>query len=114
VGWLEGRKRDGGEPPSRFRVFYWGADREETMRYRVFSGPPGTSDVSSVQRDQMLFKECTTLDEALSWARHLDKGGRTPLLIEGDDGTHMDKRGIIEALRIGGREEVDAPFGAAG
>jgi hypothetical protein len=83
------------------------------MPYRVFSGPPGTSDVSAVQRDQMLFKECASLDEALSWARHLDKGGRTPLLIEGDDGTRMDKRAIGEALRIGSREEVDAPFGAA-
>lgn len=76
------------------------------MQYRVFSGPPGTGDVSPVQRDQMLFKEFATLDEALSWARHLEKSGRAPLLIEGDDGTRLDKRAIIDALRIGAREDV--------
>lgn len=76
------------------------------MSYRVFSGPPGTSDVSAVQRDHMLFKECASLDEALSWARHLEKGGRMPLLIEGDDGTRLDKKAIIGALRVGAREDV--------
>jgi len=76
------------------------------MQYRVFSGPPGTADVSAVQRDQMLFKEFGSLDDALSWARHLEKGGRAPLLIEGDDGTCLDKRAIIDALRVGVREEV--------
>jgi hypothetical protein len=76
------------------------------MRYRVFSGPPGTDDVSLAQRDQMLFKEFTTLDEALSWARHLNKGGRIPLLIEGDDGTRMDKRAIADALGVGAREQI--------
>ena len=76
------------------------------MRYRVFSGPPGVTDISPVQRDQMLFKEFGSLDEALSWARHLEKGGRLPLLIEGDDGTHLDKRAIVEALRVGAREDV--------
>lgn len=76
------------------------------MRFRVFSGPPGTADVSAVQREQMLFKECSTLDEALSWARHLEKGGRIPLLIEGDDGTRLDKRGIVDALRVGAREQL--------
>ena len=76
------------------------------MRYRVFSGPPGTTDLSPIQRDQMLFKEFGSLDEALSWARYLDKNGRAPLLIEGDDGTRLDKRSIIEALRVGNREEI--------
>jgi hypothetical protein len=28
-------------------------------------------------------------------------------LIEGDDGTHMDRRAIIDALRVGMREELD-------
>jgi hypothetical protein len=27
-------------------------------------------------------------------------------LIEGDDGTRLDKRGIVDALRIGQREDV--------
>jgi hypothetical protein len=76
------------------------------MRFRVFSGPPGTEQVSAADRDQMLFKECGSLDEALSWARHLEKSGRMPLLIEGDDGTRLDKRGIIAALRVGAREDV--------
>jgi hypothetical protein len=76
------------------------------MSFRVFSGPPGTEDISADQRDQMLFKECSSLDEALSWARHLEKSGRAPLLIEGDDGTRLDKRGIVDALRIGQREDV--------
>ena len=76
------------------------------MRYRVFSGPLGTADISPVQRDQMLFKEFSSLDDALSWARHLEKGGRAPLLIEGDDGTRLDKRSIIDALRVGAREEI--------
>jgi hypothetical protein len=76
------------------------------MSYRVFSGPPGTKDISADQRGRMLFKECPSLDEALSWARHLERNGRLPLLIEGDDGTRLDKRAIIDALRIGQREDV--------
>jgi len=76
------------------------------MRYRVFSGPPDTSDLSPIQRDQMLFKEFGSLDEAFAWASHLEKGGRAPLLIEGDDGTHLDKRAIVNALRVGVREEI--------
>jgi hypothetical protein len=71
------------------------------MPYRVFSGPPRTADIPAVERERMLFKECATLDEALSWARHLEKSGRMPLLIEGDDGTYLDKRAIVGALRVG-------------
>ena len=76
------------------------------MRFRVYSGPPGAEDVSPMGKQQLLFKELTSLDEALAWARHLEKGGRVPLLIEGDDGTHMDRRAIVNALRVGMREEV--------
>ncbi len=53
-----------------------------------------------------LFKEFTALDDALSWARHIEQGGRLPLLIEGDDGTRMDRRAIVDALRVGEREQV--------
>lgn len=60
----------------------------------------------------MLYKELPMLDEALSWARHLDQTGRAPLLIEGDDGVRMDRRAIIDAIRIGVREEVGADPGA--
>jgi hypothetical protein len=58
----------------------------------------------------MLFKELATLDEALSWARHVEQTGRTPLLIEGDDGTRMTRRAIVNALRVGMREEVGNLF----
>jgi hypothetical protein len=57
----------------------------------------------------MLFKEVATLDEALSWARHVERTGRVPLLIEGDDGTRMNRRAIVDALRIGLREGVGEP-----
>jgi hypothetical protein len=76
------------------------------MRYRVCSGPKGSEDVSPTTKDQMLFKEFTSVDEALSWARHVEQGGRVPLLIEGDDGTRMDRRSIVNALRVGMREQV--------
>ena len=36
----------------------------------------------------------------------MEKGGRVPLLIEGDDGTRMDRRAIVNALRVGMREQV--------
>jgi hypothetical protein len=55
----------------------------------------------------LLFKEFAALDDALSWARHLEGGGRVPLLIEGDDGTHMDRRAIVDALRVSTREQLD-------
>ncbi|HZT25449.1 MAG TPA: hypothetical protein VFA57_07070 [Pseudolabrys sp.] len=76
------------------------------MRFRVYSGPKGSEDVSAIGKQQMLFKEFSSLDEALSWARHVEQGGRVPLLIEGDDGTRMDRRAIVNALRVGMREEV--------
>jgi hypothetical protein len=77
------------------------------MTYRVYSGPKGSAEVSPLEKSQSLFKELRTLDEALSWARHLERTGRTPLLIEGDDGTRMNRRAIVDALRVGMREDVD-------
>ena len=76
------------------------------MRYRVYSGPKGSGDVSPIAKEQMLFKEFSALDDALSWARHVEQGGRLPLLIEGDDGTRMDRRAIADALGVGQREQV--------
>jgi hypothetical protein len=76
------------------------------MRYRVYSGPQGSEDISPLAKEKVLFKEFTTMDDALSWARHVEKEGRVPLLIEGDDGTRMDRRGIGDALRVGEREQV--------
>ena len=76
------------------------------MRYRVYSGPRGSQDIAPLAKEQMLFKELAGLDEALSWARHVEHSGRTPLLIEGDDGTQLDRRAIVDALRVGEREQV--------
>ena len=77
------------------------------MHYRVYSGPKGSPDVAPFEKSELLFKEFAALDDALSWARHLEGGGRVPLLIEGDDGTHMDRRAIVDALRVGMREQLD-------
>ena len=76
------------------------------MTYRVYSGPKGSADVSPLGKSQMLFKEFVALDDALSWARYLEHTGRTPLLIEGNDGTRMDRRAIVDALRVGMRDDV--------
>jgi hypothetical protein len=76
------------------------------MSYRVYSGPKGSGEISPLAKEQMLYKELTTLDEALSWARHVEQAERVPLLIEGDDGTRMNRREIGEALRVGQREQV--------
>jgi hypothetical protein len=77
------------------------------MHYRVYSGPKGSEDISGFEKSQLLFKEFAALDDALSWARHLEGTGRIPLLIEGDDGTRMDRRAIVDALRVGMREQLD-------
>jgi hypothetical protein len=76
------------------------------MQYRVYSGPKGSGEISPMAKEQMLYKELSTMDEALSWARHLKQTGRVPLLIEGDDQTHMNKREIDEALGVGLSEQV--------
>ena len=56
--------------------------------------------------------EFSALDDALSWARHVEQGGRVPLLLEGDDGTQMDRRAIADALGAGQREQVGGPSAA--
>ena len=76
------------------------------MSYRVYSGPKGSPDIPPLAKEQMLFKEFGTLDDALLWARHAERTGRVPLLIEGDDGTRMDKRAIGDALRLGMGEQI--------
>ena len=76
------------------------------MQYRVYSGPKGSEDVSAIMKEQMLYKEFAALDDALSWARHVEQEGRCPLLIEGDDGTRLTRRDIVNALRVGEREQV--------
>lgn len=70
------------------------------MRYRVYSGPRGTTKISATDKDRMLFKEFASLDAALGWARHLTESGRVPLLIEGDDDTRLDRRAIAAAQAV--------------
>jgi hypothetical protein len=72
------------------------------MRYRVYSGPRGSKDVSPLEKDRLLFKEYAQLDEAFGWAKHVNDHGGVALLIEGDDGTRLDRRDIAQALS--GRE----------
>jgi hypothetical protein len=69
------------------------------VRYRVFSGPPGTDALSPLEKQRMLFKEFDTLDGAMAWARHLNGSGRVALSIDGDDGTSLNKQEIAAALR---------------
>ncbi|AXK79731.1 hypothetical protein DW352_03875 [Pseudolabrys taiwanensis] len=76
------------------------------MTYRVYSGPPGSPNISPIAKSQALFKQFSALDDALAWARHVERSGRVPLLIEGDDGTRMDRRDIGNALGVGAREQI--------
>lgn len=76
------------------------------MTYRVYSGPKGSGEISPLAKEQMLYKEFNSLDEALFWARHINQNDRVPLLLEGDDGTRMDRRAIGDALGVGQREQV--------
>ena len=53
------------------------------MTFRVYSGPRGSQAISPLEKDRHLFKEFGILDEAMSWARHINNGGRVALLIRG-------------------------------
>lgn len=68
------------------------------MRFRVYVGPRGSEAISPLHKDQFLFKEFTTLDDAFGWARHVHGSGRVTLLIDGDDGTNLGKQEIAAAL----------------
>jgi len=69
------------------------------MTYKVFTGAPGSEAISPVEKDRWLFKEFADLDEALAWAQGVRQRGAVPLLIEGDDGTRLDKYQIATALQ---------------
>jgi len=78
------------------------------MTYRVYSGPRGSQSISPLEKDRHLYKEFGVLDEAMSWADHLNKGGRVALLIEGDDGTRLTKQQIAAALKNPDRGQENA------
>ena len=69
------------------------------MSYRVYSGPRGSESIPPLEKDRHLFKEFNLLDEAMSWARHINESGRVTLLIEGDDGTRLSKQQVTAALK---------------
>lgn len=69
------------------------------MQFRVYSGPRGAEPIRATDKDKMLFKQFTSLDEALRFALHLDKTGQVALLIEGDDGTSLDRSEIAAMLQ---------------
>jgi hypothetical protein len=72
------------------------------MTYRVYSGPRGSQSLSPLEKDRHLYKEFRVLDEAMSWARHLNDHGRVALLVEGDDGTSLTKQQIVTELKSTG------------
>jgi len=76
------------------------------MSYRAYSGPAGSEPMSHQDKQRMLFKEFGTLDEAIAWADHVKHSGRVALLIEGDDGTRLDRGGIAKALHRFSSEHV--------
>jgi hypothetical protein len=69
------------------------------MTFRVYSGPRGSESIPPLEKDRHLYKEFGALDEAMSWARHINDSGRVALLIEGDDGTRLTKQQIVTALK---------------
>ncbi|MFL6948809.1 MAG: hypothetical protein ACJ8FU_11495 [Xanthobacteraceae bacterium] len=70
------------------------------MTYKVFTGAPGSESISPLEKDRWLFKEFADLDEAFAFAQNVKKKGAVPLLIEGDDGTHLNKYEIADALEV--------------
>jgi hypothetical protein len=66
--------------------------------FRVYSGPAGAEAIRPIEKGAHLFKEFEALDEAMSFARHLKRTGRVALLIEGDDGTHLDRNNLAKEL----------------
>ena len=73
--------------------------------FRVYSGPPGSETLGPLDKGRHLFKECASMDEAVSFAQHLKTTGRVALLIEGDDGTHLDRSALAKTLFHRGNEQ---------
>lgn len=81
--------------------------------FRVYSGPRGSKPLTPADKTRHLYKEFTNLDEAVGWAHHIKATGRVALLIEGDDGTHIDMRELAPELHHReSEEEAPAPAGS--
>jgi hypothetical protein len=74
--------------------------------YRVYSGPVGSPAISPIEKSRHLFKEFTGLDEAMNFAHHLKTTGRVALLLEGDDGTRLDRNDLAKALHHRASEQA--------
>ena len=59
--------------------------------YRVYSGPPGMKRLSHEEKLRALYKEFGFLDDALNFAATVAGEGRVPVLIEGDNGTRLER-----------------------
>ena len=79
------------------------------MTYKAFIGPAGADAISPLDKEHALFKEFDDLDQALAFAHAMQKRGVVPLLIEGDDGTRLDKRQIATALQHRASEVANKP-----
>jgi hypothetical protein len=69
------------------------------MSYRLYLGPATAEDLKPSERGGALFKEFRLLDDAIQFARHLERKDRVALLLEGDDGTRMNRREIAQATQ---------------
>lgn len=67
--------------------------------YKIYSAPSGAQTVSPIEKDKLLYKEVSTMDEAIGWASHMSRTGHAVVSIEGDDGTHLGASEIASALR---------------
>jgi hypothetical protein len=74
--------------------------------FRVYSGAPGCAPIGPLDKERHLFKEFDRLDEAIGFARHLKASGRVALLIEGDDGTRLDRKALAQTLHHRESEQV--------
>jgi hypothetical protein len=74
--------------------------------FRVYSGPPGAEALNPLDMGRYLYKEFEGLDEAMGFAHHLRATGHVPLLIEGDDGTHLDRKDLAKALHHRSNEQT--------
>jgi hypothetical protein len=53
-------------------------------------------------------RRTSSLDDAFSWVRHVNKSGRVTLAIGGDDGTTLTKHEIAAALHDADRLSDEA------
>lgn len=66
--------------------------------YRAYYGTAGSGSIPSLEKDRWPFKQFTTLDEALLWARAAVNRGTAVIAIEGDDGTQLGRNEIASCI----------------